>query len=281
MIPQDTPPLQSQEPKELALYSENESRRLRSDLYNFTTQDSTLAGGKEFDGSVDFTATVNFQGVVEGLDITSATYFETGELSVDSTLVVGGNVKGLASGFFDQSLDVSGAFDCSVLNVDATSNFGGDISVATTARATDVSVFATVNCADLSGDVLASGLGRLVLRETADVDWSSSADFSLANTQGGGWTDFTLADALAPDGAVALLLHTRVDGSAANHYFLMRENGKTGDSNRGMIFSQVANIRNMADLIIGCDAEKKFEFASDISWDNARGLEVGLKGWFI
>lgn len=101
-----------------------------------------------------------------------------------------------------------------------------------------------------------------------DVD-----DFTTDNT----WNDLDLSS-IVPVGAKAVLLEVYIKDDAVNTTLEFRENGNSNDFNTTILRTQVANVFNIADMIVASDVNRVIEYrGSDLAFV---AIYVAVRGWW-
>jgi hypothetical protein len=107
------------------------------------------------------------------------------------------------------------------------------------------------------------------------ADW----DFEVGDlTTDAAWNDLDLSGIVDED-AIAVILRVIVqDADGVESAIAFRKNGNSNVHSSLRVRTQVAGVRNDAQLIVFCDTDRKIEYnASDVTWT---AINIAVVGWY-
>jgi len=104
-------------------------------------------------------------------------------------------------------------------------------------------------------------------------DWRASG-----LTHDDNWHDLDCS-LIVPAGATLILLQANIFDTSSGIYFFVRHPDLTGYGNWGRVYTQVGNLKTVADLLIQCPADRILEYKIDA--DGLEACDLSVRGWFI
>ncbi|MBA7611619.1 hypothetical protein ES703_18847 [subsurface metagenome] len=104
-------------------------------------------------------------------------------------------------------------------------------------------------------------------------------DFTEANlTTDSAWHVLDLS-AIIPNGATAVLLSVKIRCGLAGIESSVRKNGNVNVPCRSSMYTQVANLYNLADWVVTLNSNRKIEyFFTNVVWTN---IFIIVRGWWF
>lgn len=91
------------------------------------------------------------------------------------------------------------------------------------------------------------------------------------------WRDMDLSS-IVPSDAKTVLLNVSITDDAVSSWLTFRKNGNTNNINNGIIFTQVANVQIVQDVIVACDTSQIIEYiGANLAFTS---IDISVKGWW-